>query len=61
MDIKLSDVEIIYLYGILKSNLSKMEAIKTTSLTKDDTKLHKAIIAKLESAAPQLTTLPLNH
>lgn len=59
MTIQLSDTEIIYLYGILKKKLAELDAVKPRSLAKPDIRLHKSIIMSLESAMPQLKTLPL--
>lgn len=59
MTIQLSDKEIIYLYGNLKKELKKLEAIKPKSIVKSDILLHKSIIENLEAAMPQLRALPL--
>ena len=53
MNLELSDTELIFLYGNLKIQLKKLESMPT-SLVRSDIKLHKSIIEKMESAAPQL-------
>lgn len=59
MDIQLSNKEIIYLYGNLKKQLKELETIKPKSIAKEDIQLHKSIIESIETAMPQLKTLPL--
>ena len=59
MNIQLSNKEIIYLYRNLKKQLKELETIKPKSITKADIQLHKSIIESIETAMPQLKTLPL--
>ena len=59
MIIQLSDKETVYLYGNLKKQLKELEAIKPKSTVKADIQLHKSIIKSMETAMPQLKTLPL--
>ena len=58
MNLELSDTELIFLYGNLKIQLKKLESMPA-SLVRSDIKLHKSIIEKMESAAPQLKKLPV--
>nr|DAQ23935.1 MAG TPA: hypothetical protein [Caudoviricetes sp.] len=58
MNLELSDTELIFLYGNLKIQLKKLESMPA-SLVRSDIKLHKSIIEKMESAAPQLKKLPI--
>lgn len=58
MNLELSGTELIFLYGNLKSELKKLESMPA-SLVRSDIKLHKSIIEKMESAAPQLKKLPI--
>ena len=59
MTFELSNPEAIYLYGMLRKELKKLEAVKSSSFVKDDVKLYKSIISKMETAAPQLKELPI--
>ena len=58
MNLELSDTELIFLYGNLKIQLKKLESMPA-SLVRSDIELHKSIIKKMESAAPQLKKLPI--
>ncbi|MBN2930336.1 MAG: hypothetical protein JTJ12_23635 [Eubacterium sp.] len=58
MNLELSDTELIFLYGNLKIQLKKLESMPA-SLVRSDIKLHKSIIEKMESAAPELKKLPI--
>ena len=58
MNLELSGTELIFLYGNLKSELKKLESMPA-SLVRSDIKLHKSIIEKMESAAPQLKKIPI--
>ena len=59
MTIKLSDREMIYLYGNLKKRLKELENITQKSIAKTDIQLHKSIIENMETVMPHPKSLPL--
>lgn len=59
MELELSNAELVFLYGTLKKDLEKLEAIEAVSLVKSDIKLYKNIIKKMEASAPRLKDIPI--
>ncbi len=59
MNLELSNAELVFLYGTLKKELKKLEAIEAVSLAKSDIKLYKNIIKKMETSAPRLKDIPI--
>lgn len=59
MNLELSNAELVFLYGTLKKELKKLEAIESVSLAKSDIKLYKNIIKKMEASAPRLKDIPI--
>ncbi len=59
MNLELSNAELVFLYGTLKKELKKLEAIEAVSLVKSDIKLYKNIIKKMEASSPRLKDIPI--
>ncbi len=59
MELELSNAELVFLYGTLKKELEKLEAIKPASMVKSDIKLYTSIIKKMETSVPRLKDIPI--
>ena len=59
MNLELSNAELVFLYGTLKKELEKLEAVKPASMVKSDIKLYKGIIEKMEAVSPRLNDIPI--
>ena len=59
MTLELTGKEIVYLYGLLKKDLDKLETAESSSSVKTDIKYHKILIKKLETSVPRLKNLPI--
>ena len=59
MNLELSKAELVFLYGTLKKELEKLEAVKPASMVKSDIKLYKSIIEKMEAVSPRLNDIPI--
>lgn len=60
MQLELTGKEIVYLYGLLKRELTELEASEAPKSVKTDIKYHQLLIKKLEASAPRLKNLPIN-
>lgn len=59
MNIDFTDVELIFLYGRLRQELSTFKSSKIIKISKSEIKLYETMMVKMESAYPALKNLPL--